>query len=385
MYNYEDLKKIFIEKDCILLSTKEELEKQQKVPKVIFTASCGHENIVFVNVFISRNTGVICKNCLYERSRKHVVQLNLIKREIDFTIEFQKFILNSFQSKTTNEGCKSDLIVKPVNVMEDSWLRVQMKTTEKAYNKSYGFHINNKYEHHIMICHCIQDDKFWLIPFDELELTNNKLNLTLSEKSKYYKYYIEKENIINSLVKYYQEIELYDENSCMIPESEVSKKEYIYNQKIYDNLPFLRLERPTYTNMVYDLLINNRKVQQKLLNLQKNKNGYLGTLFKGFGKKKKQLYIYQDNDFYWLHIPDTEYFYVIPQFELLDRDIISFFETEGRKSVYLHTEDNNYKHSWANDYLFNYKNVDEGKLLKILETDYREIEHSIMYIKLMEM
>jgi hypothetical protein len=383
MYDYEKLQHVFLEKQCTLLSTKEELIQKTKIPKVRFISSCGHENTVFVNVFISRNTGVVCKDCIAKTRKKEYP--NLINREIDFTNKFQEFISSSFISTVTNEACKSDLIIKPIDVPEDSWLRIQIKTTEKVNDKSYGFNIQNKYDDHILICHCIDESKYWLIPFNELELTNNKINLSVSKKSKYYKYYTENENIIGSLIEYYKNTKLYKENICMIAENNKVRKEQTYRKKIYDNLSFLKIEKPTYTNMVYDLVINDRKVQEKVLGLQTNKAGYSGMLFKGFGRKKTQNYNYQDNDFYWFHIPETDFFYVIPQFELLYRNIISFYEVPGRKSVYFHTEPNDYKHSWANEYLFNYKNINKEFLLNLLETDYTEMENAVMYIKVMEL
>lgn len=383
MYDYEKLKNKFSEKQCTLLSTKEELVQNTKIPKVKFISSCGHENTVFVNVFISRNTGVICKDCIAKRRKNDYP--DLIKREIDFTNKLQDLISNSFTSKITNEGCKSDLIIKPLDVQEDSWLRIQIKTTENVYDKSYGFHIRSKYNDHIVICHCIDENKYWIIPFNELKLTNNKLNLCVSKKSKYYKYYTDCEKVIDVLMRYYKETKLYNEDFCMIAESKDAKKEQKYRTKIYENLSFLKIDKPNYTNMVYDLMINDKKVQEKVLHLQNNKIGYSGLLYKRFGKNKTQNYNYQDNDFYWLHIPDTDFFYVIPQFELLYRDILSFYEVAGRKSLYVHTKPNDYKHSWANEYLFNYKSISKERLLNLLETDYTEIENAVMYIKVMEM
>lgn len=383
MYDYEKLQNVFLEKQCTLLSTKKELIQKTRIPKVRLISSCGHENTVFVNVFISRNTGVVCKDCIAKTRKKEYP--NLINREIDFTNKFQEFLSSSFISKTTNEGCKSDLIIKPTDVEENNWLRIQIKTTEKVYDKSYGFHVQNNYEDHILICHCIDENKYWLIPFNELELTNKKLNLSVSTKSKYYKYYIDNEKIINSLMKYYKEAKLYNEDVCMIAQSKDAQKEQAYRQKIYKDLSFLKVEKPIHTNMVYDLIVNDKKVQEKLLYSQKNRNGYSGAILKRLGKNKTQNYNYEDNDFYWFHIPDTDFFYVIPQFELLYRNIISLYEVAGRKSIYLHTEPNDYKHSWANEYLFNYKNINQEGLLKLLATDYTEMEYAVMYIKVMEM
>lgn len=382
MYDCENLKKKFNDRKCTLLSDQQDLEQGKKVPVVRFIASCGHENTVFVNVFLSRNTGVICKHCL-SKSRK-IEYPNLIKRELDFTYKFQDIISSAFISKTTNEGCLSDLIIKPVDVLEDKWLRVQIKTTQRDYCKSYGFTLRNKYENHLLICHCIYDRKYWIIPYNDLT-QNKKINLCLSTKSKYFQYHAEYTNIIPLLMKYYHNTFLYGEDICMVAVSEQMQKEQKYRKKIYDNLSFLNIQQPKYTSLVYDLIIEEKKIQEKVLSLSHNKKGYGGIIGKRGGTRKMQNYTYQDNDFYWFHIHNTEFFYVIPQYELLLRDIISFFEVEGRKSVYFYTKDTDYKHSWANTYLFNYKNNNRGRLEKVLHTDYTELDNAVMYIKIMEM
>ena len=59
MYNYEKTCVKFLEVNCKITDTKEDYEKRnkhEKFSKCNYIASCGHEHIVFINVFFSRKT-----------------------------------------------------------------------------------------------------------------------------------------------------------------------------------------------------------------------------------------------------------------------------------------------------------------------------------------
>lgn len=69
MYDYEKSCKRFLEVNCQITDTKEEYEeyeernKNEKFSKCNYIASCGHKHIVFINVFFSRKTGLVCPSC----------------------------------------------------------------------------------------------------------------------------------------------------------------------------------------------------------------------------------------------------------------------------------------------------------------------------------
>jgi hypothetical protein len=66
MVNFKDVKDAFESKGCKLLVSKEEFNKKShsSTEKYKYTASCGHDHEVWLNVFKNRNTGVICPmNC----------------------------------------------------------------------------------------------------------------------------------------------------------------------------------------------------------------------------------------------------------------------------------------------------------------------------------
>lgn len=50
--------------------------------------------------------------------------------------------------------------------------------------------------------------------------------------------------------------------------------------------------------------------------------------------------------------------------------------TFGSKSIYLHTTQGHYKHSWANKYLFDYKDVDKDSLIKLVTTNIIDNDES---------
>lgn len=399
---YENIKHIFSSKDCNLLTTKEEFIelRKEKKPSYIcfkFISSCGHENTVKLTNLISKNSGVICKSCMNiqraSKNSQNAKNTNYLQREIDFTRKFQEFIKDNFESMITNEGCKSDLIIKPKNIEEDQWLRIQIKVTEDVCNELYSFTIgNNDYENHIILCHCINQQKYWLIPHDAIKhIKGKKLNIGLTEKSAYYKFNINIENVCNELLEYYKgktfndkKIELFANEKSIISNNEYCVREKEYRKKIYDNLSFLNIEEPEYTNMAHDLIINGKKIQEKIIKKKEKGNGYYAQLFRTARTEiKKKNYSIGDNDFYWLHVLDTDYFFVIPEYELYKRQIITIADNIGKFGLYLHTDYNEeYTHNWTYEYLFDYKNINEEKLLKLLNDDYTDIIDKLINLEL---
>lgn len=391
--NYKKIIDIFNSKNCELLTTEDEYNDliKNKVPSLVsfkYIASCGHENNIVLISFKLRNLGIICRKCKNKEVKNNAIEIskkvNYIHREIDFTKKFQIFISDKFESKLTNEGAKTDLIIKPINIKSDKWLCIQIKTTQDICHNVYAFTIQSNYANHIIICHCINDDKYWLIPFNDIN--TSKISIGKKGGSKYIQYYTEKNDIKIELLKYYNNTDLYLEKDSIISANKSANKEELYRQKIYNYCSFLNIEKPQYTNMVFDLIINNKKIQEKVINQKENGFGYTGLIFKRFGCRKVQNYNCYDNDFYWFHVSDTSSFFIIPEFELYEKDIISLLHIEGKKGIYLHLDYNvEYKHNWAYKYLFDYENIDKEKLLNILNNDYNDYMNSVIYNKMMDM
>ena len=108
---YENIIEEFNKRNCKLLTTKEEhidlLKRANKTSyKLNYIASCGHNHIVFYNVFKSRGTGIICPSCKNKENtdnKKIKMQNNEISKTItteqehSFIIKFNELIHNNFE------------------------------------------------------------------------------------------------------------------------------------------------------------------------------------------------------------------------------------------------------------------------------------------------
>lgn len=80
-----------------------------------------------------------------------------------------KLIENKFIIKKKNEGCLDDFVIKLSNICDYKYLMIQLKTTQKEMHNMYSFHLQNKYTDLIMICYCIDENKFWIMKYDEIK------------------------------------------------------------------------------------------------------------------------------------------------------------------------------------------------------------------------
>lgn len=228
----------------------------------------------------------------------------------------------------TEEGCTSDVIVKPLNVENDEWLRIQVKTTLDICHDLYTFNLgNNKYIDHVILCHCINKNKYWLIPYIEVMHIKNKLNIGQTSCSKYFKYEVNEDSLINTFNDYYQKMKLFTCKECMIPPNILQQKELIFKQRREEAFTFLKFERPRYNQSFYDFVVNGVRVQEKVATLRKDrKNTYVIFLYRSLSNNgrnmKYQPYKQGMNSYYWIHIPETNIFYVIPDAELCQRGYI---------------------------------------------------------------
>ena len=113
-------------------------------------------------------------------------------------------------------------------------------------------------------------------------------------------------------------------------------------------------------------MINGLKVQEKVYSKEKTRNYTRFNLDKSNSRvnRVKQYISYKkgDNDFYWLNVNNKKHFYIIPEHELLSRNIINI---DKKTSINLNPNSTIGNNSWANEYLFDYTNftkLDEEKL-----------------------
>jgi len=171
---YENVIEEFNKRDCKLLTTKEEHNEltKEKHYRLNYIASCGHNHVVFFNVFKSRNTGVVCPACKNKKigddKKEKIIngtlsKINGIEQEFNCILKIQELVQNEFEIIKAFDGCIVDIIFRPKTVTQDNWVGIQVKTT-KVRHLTYGFHINNTYKNCLILLYCCEDENMWLIP-----------------------------------------------------------------------------------------------------------------------------------------------------------------------------------------------------------------------------
>lgn len=109
---------------------------------------------------------------------------------------------------------------------------------------------------------------------------------------------------------------------------------------------------PTYTEMrqcVFDFMVNGYKVQEKIANLPKGKKSFTVVFAKSNKNKMKCAYHKDDNDFYWVNIPNKVDFYLFPAKVLFDHNILSGEVCDGSMNLFLAESK-----EWLKQYKYSY-------------------------------
>lgn len=370
---YDYVCKVFSDKNCQVIMTNEEFNENYKNNKckINYTASCGHQNTVSYKNFTTLNQGINCPKCVYKNNSCTLKELysngnNLssLMQEFNSINYFKDLIDKHFILKKPFDGCKADIVIKEVEQEEDLWLGIQVKTTNKKTDRDqYYFRLNNgNYDNCLILCMCDEDKKIWLIPYDDVK---GLKTIGIANKSKYNKYEVSIDNLIEKLKYYYSIIHTLSFEDCNIPTSKYQQQELKYRKIREQAVDFIDFTNNNIEGLVYDFKIGDKKVQEKVGTItHDNDNSYAFNLTKHKcrvdGKCVKQCYEQGDNDLYWLHCKN-EQFYVIPENELIDHGHIG---KDGKLKLYV--SPTNKKTEWCNKYLFDYDNVDKERLLKII-------------------
>ena len=331
--SYEKIVTAFKTRKCELLTTYDEWMNMKKEDnkKYKYVASCGHEHIVFYNVFKSRGTGVICPSCQRSNQAKiskeiaaenPLVNLKQEKDCIDYLIELTT---GSFICKKLFDGCKADVALKPIDVESDEWIGLQFKTTKSIYKDNYySFHLKKDYEDLYIFCMSLEEKKMWVFPYDAVK---GKVKISIgSTKSKYDKY--ELKDIIQTIEKCYSSGVKFKFDALNLPICIYQQREQDFRKMREIAIPFLNFEYEEIEGTVYDFKVGNMKIQEKVGGVRYDRNtigAYQFQLAKNSGSKKKlgyfakKCYNKNDNNFYWLNCPNKEEFYVIPEEELIEK------------------------------------------------------------------
>jgi len=371
--NYGKLCKTFSDKNCQVIMTSEQFNhiyKNNKC-KINYIASCSHENIVSYKNFTTLNQGINCPKCVHKNNSSKLKELysngnNLssLKQEFNAINYIKTLIDNNFTVIKSFDGCKADILIKNFEETADLWLGIQVKTTiKKTDREQYYFRLNNsKYENCLILCICDEDKKIWLIPYEEV---NGLKTIGIAKKSKYNKYEVTNNNLIEKLNIYYTSINKSQFDVLDTPTSKSQQQEQQYRKIRETKIDFIEFKNNNIEGLVYDFMIGEKKIQEKVGSITHNNiNSYVFSLTKYKcridGKCKTQCYTEGDNDLYWLNCKNGK-FYVILEEELMNHGYIG---KNGKEKLYVSPTNKNT--DWCNKYLFDYENIDKDKLIKII-------------------
>ena len=309
---YEDVVNKFVDKNCMVTMSQEEFIQNYKNNncKIKYNASCGHENSVSYKNFTTLNQGINCPKCVNKNTGLKLKELrtgdnkNNLLQELNGINYFKELIGDHFTTIKSFDGCKADIAIKSFEEIEDLWLGIQVKTTnKKTEREQYYFRLNNgEYDNCLLLCICDEDKNMWLIPYEEVK---GLKTIGIAKKSKYNKYEVTKENLIEKLTNYYTLMNKFEFNILDTPTSKTQKQEQEYRNIRESKLNFIDFKNNNMEGLVYDFMIGSKKVQEKVGTItHNNDNSYSFTLTKYDcrvdGKCKNKCYEAGDNDLYWL-------------------------------------------------------------------------------------
>jgi hypothetical protein len=322
----------------------------------IIAPCCKATNIVNLKSFIDKNTGLRCKSCF----NKHVseVQKNTQKIEYDNSLvsahiyyehtgylHIKSLLEEHFIIQKADHYSKADFIVKPKNINTDQWMKVQLKTTQKPICKQYLFKVSKKnYDNHLLWLICIEDKKMWLM---NGEVSKNHTNIAIGITTKNKQFEIT-DNLIEKTNEFYNLLPKYTQNECNTTTNAYLSREQEYYKK-RENFKYLNITYPEIEGTVYDLKVNNYKVQDKVCKIVKTENAYSIPIHKRVNTKPHP-YEKCDNDYYWIWLQDTNYFYIFPEQILIDNNYVLDNTKDNKCKKFLYMILN--KDAWYNNYKY---------------------------------
>ncbi len=166
-------------------STREEYDSQNCYPSirmVTVRADCGHVRMIQLHKLqVEKYWNQACNNCKH-RTVVEVQQVQTARQGTNTqsiggtgTRRVASMLAAAgMQAVEAEEGSNIDLLVRPKGSLQDCWLRIQVKTTEKAQMRLSGqayalFQGLRGYRGQLVCCICLEGDLLWVIPGEKLE------------------------------------------------------------------------------------------------------------------------------------------------------------------------------------------------------------------------
>jgi hypothetical protein len=377
---YENVVEEFNQRNCKLLTTKEEHDELIKISKktmykLNYIASCGHQHIVFYNVFKSRGTGIICPTCKNKETgtnkklqmkNNEITKIYTTEQEGAFMKKICEILQNDFEVIKAFDGCNVDLIFRPKYMTKDKWVGIQVKTTGIRH-LTYSFHLHKTYKNCLLLFYCCEDENMWLIPENTIS-DQTKISIGYS-KSKYNIYKINKESIFEKLNEYYQSTTKFSFEELDTPINIYQQREKEFRKFREEKIDFIKFHYDNKEGTVYDFKIENIKIQEKVAKISDKEDRYKFCLCKNNGNVKHNQIQYDigDNDFYWLNCDNKKTFFVIPESVLIDKGLIGNNNIKIPIFLSVTVKELLHKNSlWLQPFMFNYEDLDKERLLTTL-------------------
>lgn len=300
--NKKEVPKVRMEVDQYFASQGCRLIERLPTSKVRYIAQCGHEHTTSLSTFKSGSSRK-CKQCTIQDMKDG--DWDYHKQEGESLQTITNLVESKLEVKRTNEGCLADFLIRPIGVNTDEWAQVQLKTTGKILHGSYRFGLKRRYPNCIIICHCVSENRFWV--FRDYEVPEKGLGI--SNNGKYAHNEVLLNNLVDILIELYNTVKHIDSVVALTPSSPYQFTEHQYRLKRENFFAHVNFEYPLYQHRRYDFIVHGKRYQEKVA----SSNG--GPSAFHFHSE----YTLGENDYYFVHIPDSDYFYCIPESELIHR------------------------------------------------------------------
>ena len=387
-YRYEKIRKCFEDKNCSLVTTKNDLEEQYGSgsikpfygEKITYTPQCGHQNTCTYRLFNRKTRAFVCVTChkndkttekneVKDQAREtsaNIVATQGMSNSDYISMRAKDIVFNALKDDLdvikVNDNSLVDMIVKPILSNDDAYYGVKIKATEKKDDKdTYNFVMRKKdYQNCIIVCLGLDNNTCaWIFENHEMkEKSAIKIpyNSTRSALNKDHK--IAMKDLSRHVIKMFAKNPdmLVQKNVFIGKEKEGDVKTSF--KKLREKLPDLKIVVPDYKGIVYDFTLDGFKVKEKFgtssFNMTHN-GGYENGKYTKVPYKKGQF------DFYWFNVKNdnapTPHFFVIPENALITKGIVGEGDNIGMTALIM---DANKNDVWYSDYRMNYEQPEES-------------------------